>query len=140
MAAENTHCALGLRNRGVLLTPLRILQIHGAFIAAFTSEKRWMTIKKRNWPLIPNFFIAHLSILVQSKTKGVVRVVCVFLRIWPLRAKWPITVEDGAESLKGSHRMEDGRIFLKDHRDTSFNKDLSNEPTFGLIHLAGQYL
>ncbi len=24
--------------------------------------------------------------------------------------------------------------------DTSFNKDLSNEPNFGLIHLAGQYL
>jgi hypothetical protein len=36
--------------------------------------------------------------------------------------------------------MEDGRIFLKSLRDTSFNKDLSNEPTFGLIHLAGQNL
>jgi hypothetical protein len=31
---------------GVLLTPLRILQMRGAFIAAFTSEKQWMTIKK----------------------------------------------------------------------------------------------
>jgi hypothetical protein len=30
---------------GVLLTPLRILQMRRAFIAAFTSEKRWMTIK-----------------------------------------------------------------------------------------------
>ncbi len=42
---------------GFLLTPLRILQIPRAFIAAFTSEKRWMTIKKslfRNWPLIQN--------------------------------------------------------------------------------------
>ncbi len=36
--------------------------------------------------------------------------------------------------------MEDGRIFLKNLRDTSFNKDLSNEPAFGRIHLAGQYL
>jgi hypothetical protein len=36
--------------------------------------------------------------------------------------------------------MGDGRIFLKILRDTSFNKDLSNEPNFGLIHLAGQYL
>jgi hypothetical protein len=67
MAAVNIHCALGLRNLGILLTPLRILQMRGAFIAAFKSEKRWMTIKKslfRNWQLIPNFFIAHLSILV----------------------------------------------------------------------------
>jgi hypothetical protein len=30
--------------------------------------------------------------------------------------------------------------FLKNLCDTSFNKDLSNEPNFGRIHLAGQYL
>ena len=35
--------------------------------------------------------------------------------------------------------MGDGRIFLKNLRDTSFNKDLSNEPTFGRIHLAGSF-
>ncbi len=35
--------------------------------------------------------------------------------------------------------MGDGRIFLKTRRDVSFNKVLSNEPTFGRIHLAGQY-
>jgi hypothetical protein len=29
---------------------------------------------------------------------------------------------------------------LKPRRDDSFNKVLSNEPNFGLIHLAGQYL
>jgi hypothetical protein len=29
-----------------LLTPLRMLQMHGAFIAAFTNEKQRMTIKK----------------------------------------------------------------------------------------------
>jgi hypothetical protein len=47
---------------GVLLTPLRILQMRGAFIAAFTNNKQWMKIKKklfRNSPLIPTFFIAH---------------------------------------------------------------------------------
>ncbi len=59
------------------------------------------------------------------------------MRIWPLSASWPITVGDGAESLKGSHTTEDGRIFLKNLRDTSINKDLSNEPNFGLTHLAG---
>jgi hypothetical protein len=31
---------------GVLLTPLHILQMCRAFIAALTSEKGWMTIKK----------------------------------------------------------------------------------------------
>ncbi len=36
--------------------------------------------------------------------------------------------------------MGDGRIFLKTRRAVSFKKGLLNEPTFGLIHLAGQYL
>jgi hypothetical protein len=36
--------------------------------------------------------------------------------------------------------MGDGRIFQKTRRGTSFNKDLSNEPNFDRIHLAGQYL
>ncbi len=35
--------------------------------------------------------------------------------------------------------MGGGRIYRKNLRDTSFNKDLSNEPNFGRIHLAGQY-
>jgi hypothetical protein len=41
---------------------------------------------------------------------------------------------------KGSYMMGAGRIFLKSLGDTSINKDLLNEPYFGLIHLAGQYL
>jgi hypothetical protein len=45
-----------------------------------------------------------------------------------------------ADALKGSHSMGDGRIFLKTGRDASFNKDLSNEPNFDRIRLAGQYL
>jgi hypothetical protein len=36
--------------------------------------------------------------------------------------------------------MEGGRIILKSRRNISFKKVLWNEPTFGLIHLAGQYL
>jgi len=66
--------------------------------------------------MIQHFFIAHLQILVQCKTKGTVGAVCGLLRIWPLGAYWPITVLDGAEYLKGSHRMGDGRIFLKPAR------------------------
>ncbi len=36
--------------------------------------------------------------------------------------------------------MGDGQIFLKNLDDTSFYENLSNEPTFGRIHLAGQNL
>jgi hypothetical protein len=36
--------------------------------------------------------------------------------------------------------MGDGRIFLKTFRDTLFKNDLLNEPNFGRIHLAGQYI
>jgi hypothetical protein len=36
--------------------------------------------------------------------------------------------------------MEGGRIFLKSRRNITFKKVLWNELTFGLIHLAGQYL
>ncbi len=68
---------------------LRDLQTRGAFIAAFTSGKRLMTIKKslfRHWPLIMNFFVAYFLILVRCKTKGAVGAVCALLRIWPLSA------------------------------------------------------
>jgi hypothetical protein len=36
--------------------------------------------------------------------------------------------------------MGGGRIFLKSLRDTSFNKDLSNETNVGRIHLANTNL
>ncbi len=36
--------------------------------------------------------------------------------------------------------MDGRQIFLKNVRDITFNKDLSNEPNFSRIHLAGQYL
>jgi hypothetical protein len=41
---------------------------------------------------------------------------------------------------KGLSEDGGGADFLKSLRDTSFNKDLSNEPNFGRIHLAEQYL
>jgi hypothetical protein len=43
-------------------------------------------------------------------------------------------------NLKGSQKMGDGRIFLKTFPASLFNEDLLNEPNFGRIHLAGQYL
>ncbi len=36
--------------------------------------------------------------------------------------------------------MVGGRIFRKTFRASLFNEDLANEPDFGRIHLAGQYL
>jgi hypothetical protein len=53
---------------------------------------------------------------------------------------WQVKNRRRSHTLKGSHLMGDGRIFLKTRRDASFNKDLLNEPYFDRIHLAGQYL
>jgi len=102
-----------------------------------------MMIKKssfRNWPLILNFDIAYLQILVLCKNKSAVRAVCAQLRNWQLGTSWPITVQDGAVTLKGSQRIADGQIFLKTLRASLFNDDHSIEPNFGRIHLAGQWL
>jgi hypothetical protein len=43
---------------------------------------------------------------------------------------WPL-IMNFFVALKGSHTMADGRIFLKNRRASSFNRDLSNEPNFG---------
>jgi hypothetical protein len=58
---------------------LRNLQRCGAFIAAFTSEKHWMIIKK-SWQLIPYIFSIYLLILLLCKIKGTVGAVCALLR------------------------------------------------------------
>jgi hypothetical protein len=59
---------------------------------------------------ILNVFTAHLPILVRCKIKGAVGAVCAFTAH---DGCLPITVGDGAVTLKGRHRMGDGRIFLK---------------------------
>ncbi len=48
--------------------------------------------------------------------------------------------KDALQYFKGLSESEDGQIFLKTFRASLFNDDLSNEPNFGRIHLAGQYL
>ena len=53
---------------------------------------------------------------------------------------WQLKSTRRSHTLKGSHSMGDGRILLKHPRDDFFKKVLSNEPNFGRIHLAGQYL
>jgi hypothetical protein len=49
----------------------------------------------------------------------------------PIEGIMAITVRDGALAIKGSHWMGNGRIFLKNRRDASFNEDLWNEPSLG---------
>ncbi len=53
---------------------------------------------------------------------------------------WQMKSTRRSHTLKGSQSKGDGRILLKPQRDDSFKKVLSNEPNFGRIHLAGQYL
>ncbi len=45
-----------------------------------------------------------------------------------------------SKAFKGSQRMGGGWTFLKTFHASLLNEDLSNEPNFGRIHLAGQYL
>ncbi len=46
---------------------------------------------------------------------------------------WQLKNRRRSHTLKGSHSIGDGRIFLKNRRNASFNKDLSNEPRMSLI-------
>ncbi len=52
-------------------------------------------------------------------------------------------ISAGSISLDSTFKrlLEDGggRIFLKTFLNALFNEDISNEPLFGQIHLAGQY-
>jgi len=47
-----------------------------------------------------------------------------------------ITISEGAVTLKGSHRMGDGRIFFKKTSAPLFLMTASNEPNLGQIHLS----
>ena len=67
----------------------------------------------RNWQLKPNFFIAHLPILVRCKTKGGVGAECDLIAKLAIRCLIANFCRDGTVTLKGSHRMGDGRIFSK---------------------------
>jgi hypothetical protein len=73
----------------------------------------------------------------QRWTKCAVNILRSYLNRWH---NWQLKSSRRSHTLKGSHPMGDGRIFLKTRHDVSFNKVLSNEPNFGRIHLAGQYL
>ncbi len=89
--------------------------ISGPHLYKLDCTQKFNITKKFMRPLAIDieFFIAYLPILGQCKTKGAVRAVCAFLRIWPLGAyiKWPIT--DGAVYLKGPSQDGGGTEFSK---------------------------
>ncbi len=76
----------------------------------------------RNWPFIPNRSGVRLS---------------AHLAIESLIANYCMSWRGIFKGLSQDGGWAD---FSKNLCDTSFYKDLSNEPNFGLIHLAGQYL
>ncbi len=115
------------RNWGVLLTPLRNLQMRKAFIAALTSEKNYGWRSKKVYSAIGHwyqiFFIAHLSILVRSKTKGADGAVCALLRIKCLMANYCLRWRRIFKRLL----RDGGRVGFskKNHCSSLFNEDLS---------------
>ncbi len=63
-----------------------------------------------------------------------------FKKLWAVHNE--VQIDIWVRSLKDSHSMGDGRIFLKNFGASLllFNDDLLNEPNFRQIHLAGQCL
>ncbi len=92
MAAVNIHCALRF-NRSIGI------RRNWKFMLSSRQVKNLKITKKKGDSAIGHCYQIFCR----------VRVVCALLRIFPLSTQWPITVLDGAESLKGSQRMGDGR-------------------------------
>jgi hypothetical protein len=59
---------------------------------------------------------------------------------YKLAASFAIKKQGGALKLLGLSEDGGRAKFAENFRASPFNKDLSNETTFSLIHLAGQYL
>jgi hypothetical protein len=108
------HCAVGIvkmwcdctdLNRAIQAST-RSSQYRRVFIAPYPIGNNY---NLRYWLQVPNLFIALLPAVVRSK-KGLWQS---FVHHWELGSFLPTAVRNGAESLKGSHRMGDGPIFLK---------------------------
>ncbi len=101
--------------------------VKGAMNAARVCKLQWF-LKKAS---ISSFFNG------QRWTKCAMNILRSYLNWWH---NWQLKNRRRSHTLKGSHSIGDGGIFLKTCRDTFFNKDLWNEPNFDRSHLAGQYL
>ncbi len=117
-----------MQNKHFLIVIYHSSLVKGAMNAARICKLR-NGVKK-----MPQFLLFFNG---QRWTKCAVNILRSYLNWWH---NWLLKNRRRSHTLKGSHSMGDGRIFLKNRRDASFNKDLSNEPNFDQIHLAGQYL
>ena len=116
------------RNKHFLIVIYHSSLVKGAMNAARLCKLRNGVKKKRL-----NFFSFQWEKVDQVRSEYL-RSYLNWLHNWQLKST------RRSHTLKGSQSMGDGWILLKPRRDNSFNKDLSNEPNFGWIHLAGQYL
>ncbi len=117
-----------MRNEHFLIVIYHYLLVKGAMNAARVCKMRNGVRKK---PL--NFFCFQWPKMDQVRSE--------YLRSYlNWLHKWQLKNRRRSHTLKGSHSMGDERIFLKTGRNASFNEDLSNEPNYVRIHLAGQYL
>ncbi len=110
-----------------------------AFIAAFPNENWKMSIKKSslhngNW--FRNFSLCLYQSLYDVKQKAQ-QELCVPLGIMNLIAKY---CRRWHRIFKGLSQDGESAHISKSICASLFNKNLSNEPSFGRIHLVGQYL
>ncbi len=116
-----------MRNEPFLIVIYHSSLVKGSMNAG-TFVNCAMVLKKRL-----NFFYFQWPKVDQVRNEYL----CSYLNWWH---NWQLKNRRRSHTLKGSHWMWDGRIFLKTRLDAFFNKDLSNEPNFDWIHLAGQNL
>ncbi len=104
----------------------KALTIYRGFYKWKTMDDNKKKVCSAIWQLTQNFFIAYLPILLWCKTK---RVSQSGVRLTVYCTRW---------CRKEISQDGDGQIFSKTLCTSLFNGDLSNEPNFGRIHLAGQ--
>ncbi len=101
------------------------------------QKPRWMVCAFVNGAVVLKKHLNFFFFNGQRWTKCAVNILRSYLNWWH---NWQLKSNRRSHTLKGSHSIGDGRILLKPRRDDSFKRVLSNEPNFGRIHLAGQYL
>ncbi len=114
--------------------PFLIVIYHSSLVKAAMNAARVCKLRNgvNKMPQFSSFFNG------QRRTKCTMNILrsylnCCTIVNWKTRRR--------SNTLKDSRRMHWGRAdFLKTFCASLFNEDLSNEPNFGRIHLAGQYL
>jgi hypothetical protein len=117
------------------------------FVKVLSSEKDPAEIrlirKSSTWLQVPNLFIsavAAAAVCTRNKIKGCSdRSVCVIGNSFP-NCQQPYEMRCNFKGLSRHGGGGGAGGFSKNLHASLFNDDLSNEPNFGRVHLAGQYL